>query len=152
MKTNGKRKKTEIDNDEWKYFKTIDGTNRSTLQLFGNKTYLVLQKSFDPWFEYIIIFDIFIVNLPSVNEQITLITLNSQTKISLTYDNHLCLSIDNETNMKNKSILNLNNYVRLLILVQEKTMKIYNNENLELEACVDDNRLTIDDKNTYICF
>ncbi|CAF2856841.1 unnamed protein product [Rotaria sp. Silwood2] len=119
-----KKEKTEIDNDEWKYFKTIDGTNRSTLQLFGNKTYLILQKSFDPCFEYTIIIDIFIVTLLSVNEQITLITLNSQTKISLTYDNHLCLSIDYETNMKTESMLNFDNYVRLLISVQEKSMKI----------------------------
>ncbi|CAF3806237.1 unnamed protein product, partial [Rotaria sp. Silwood1] len=140
------KKKTEIDNNECKFFKIIDGTNQSTLQLFGNKTYLVLNKSFDPWLQYTIILDIFVANLPSINEQLTLITWNSQTKIFLTYDRHLCLSIDNETNMKNKSILNLNTYVRLLISVEKKSMKIYVNGNLELEICANENQLTISDK------
>ncbi|CAF0744045.1 unnamed protein product [Didymodactylos carnosus] len=138
--------KNEADNDEWKYFKSINGINQSTIQLVGNKTYLVLDKSSDPWSEYTLILDIFIANFPTKNEQLTLVILNSQSEIYMTHDGQLCLSVGNETNIKSESILKLTEYVRLLISVQEKSIRIYVNGLLELDGSVDGEQLTIKEK------
>ncbi|CAM4807592.1 unnamed protein product, partial [Rotaria magnacalcarata] len=136
----------EIDDDEWKYFKIIDGTNQSAIELFGNKTYLVLNKSINTWFEYTLILDITIANLPTINEQLTLITLNSQSTIYLTYDGHLCLYISSDTHVKSESVLDLKDYVRLVISVQQKSLKIYANGILQLDVNVDDDQLILNDK------
>ncbi|CAF4860740.1 unnamed protein product [Rotaria sp. Silwood1] len=55
--------------------------DNESLQLFGNKSHLILSKSNDSWSEYTFIFDVIIHSLP-----ITIIGLNAQTKISITSD------------------------------------------------------------------
>ncbi|CAF5014485.1 unnamed protein product, partial [Rotaria sp. Silwood1] len=127
----------EINKDKSKYF----NINNGNIQLFGNKTYLILNKSIDPWIEYTFIFDISINHLP-----ITLVRLNIQSKICITYDGQLCISINNEQNIQSKLKLKLNEYIRLLISVYDKSIKIYVNGILYLDVNFDNNKLIITDK------
>ncbi|CAF4059619.1 unnamed protein product, partial [Rotaria sordida] len=130
------KKKKEIDVDESKYFKTIAGTDESVVQLFGNKTYLVLDKSADPWYEYTLILDICIPNWPTNNEQLTLLTLNTKSEIYITHNGKIVLS-NNGTQNKSDSTLNLNEYFRLHMSFQKKFVKIYVHGLLELSVNVD---------------
>ncbi|CAF0824617.1 unnamed protein product [Adineta steineri] len=137
---------TEAEKNEWNYFKSIDGTDYSTIQLFGNQTYLMLDKSTKLWLDYTLILDVSIVHLPIVNEQLTFVTLNSQTNICLTNDGYICLIVDGILKMKSKSTGKLNQYVRLLISVHEQCLKIYIDGVLELDISVDNDQLMIKDK------
>ncbi|CAF1287352.1 unnamed protein product [Rotaria sordida] len=166
-----KKKKIEIDEDESKYF----NINNGNIQLFGNKTYLVLDKSIDPWFEYTLIFDISITYLPitlvRLNEHsniyksidpwfeytlifdisitylpITLVRLNEHSNICIAHDGQLCLSINNEKIIQSQSKLPLNEYIRLLISVHDKSIKIYVNGLLKLDTNLNNNQLAITDK------
>ncbi|CAF3887263.1 unnamed protein product [Adineta steineri] len=139
-------KKKHTDEDESKYFKPIIGTNQSTIQLFGNETYLVLEKSIEPYSVYTFILDISIDNLPKINEQITLLIINEQTEIFITHDAQLCLSLLQKPKLESKSKFKLNEYVRILISVDEKSIKIYMDGLLELDTIIDNDQLTIKDK------
>ncbi|CAF4751560.1 unnamed protein product [Rotaria sp. Silwood2] len=139
------KRKQCIDHDESTYFKTISGTNRSVVQLFGNKTYLVLNTANQVWSEYTLILDIFILNFPSINPpsvtsnseaQLTLLTLDTQSEIYLTYDGHICLSGGHQSS----SIVKLQEYIRLLISVQHKYVHIYVNGSLEINASITDDQ------------
>ncbi|CAF5021691.1 unnamed protein product [Rotaria sp. Silwood1] len=99
------KKKKQVDIDESKYFRTIAGTDESVVQLFGNKTYLVLDKSANQWCEYTLILDICIPNWPTNNEQLTLLTLNTQSEIYITHNGKIILS-SNGTQNKSDSTLN----------------------------------------------
>ncbi|CAF0793768.1 unnamed protein product [Rotaria sordida] len=139
------RRKQYVDHDESIYFKTISGTNRSVVQLFGNKTYLVLNTSNQVWSEYTLILDISIPSFPSTNDQsvalnnetrLTLLTLDTQSEIYLTHDGHICLSGGHQSS----SIVKLQEYIRLLISVQQKSVHIYVNGSLELNASIKDDQ------------
>ncbi|CAF3090352.1 unnamed protein product [Rotaria sp. Silwood2] len=139
------KRKQCIDHDESTYFKTISGTNQSVVQLFGNKTYLVLNTANQVWSEYTLILDIFILNFPSINTpsvtsnseaQLTLLTLDTQSEIYLTYDGHICLSGGHQSS----SIVKLQEYIRLLISVQHKYVHIYVNGSLEINASITDDQ------------
>ncbi|CAF2919893.1 unnamed protein product [Rotaria sp. Silwood2] len=125
------KKKKQVDVDESKYFRTIAGTDESVVQLFGNKTYLVLDKSADQWYEYTLILDICIPNWPMNNEQLTLLTLDTQSQIYITHNGKIVLS-SNGIQSKSDSALKLNEYIRLHISFQKKFVKIYVNGLLEL--------------------
>ncbi|CAF3947497.1 unnamed protein product, partial [Rotaria sordida] len=131
-----KRKKNQIDIDEEKYFRTINETNESTIQLFGNKTYLVLEKSIQQWFEYTIILDISLSNLPTINEHITILSVHSETGIYITPSGKFCL-FDHGKIIKSKTTLKLNEYIRLVILVQKKSIEIYTNGLLQIRSNID---------------
>ncbi|CAF4898615.1 unnamed protein product [Rotaria sp. Silwood1] len=128
-----RRRKQFVDHFEWTYFKAIPGTNRSVIQLFGNKTYLVLNTANQVWSEYTLILDISIPSFPSNSEtRLTLLTLNTQSEIYLTHDGHICVSGGHQSS----SIVKLQKYTRLLISVQEKSINIYVNGSLELKASI----------------
>ncbi|CAF3929639.1 unnamed protein product [Rotaria sp. Silwood2] len=140
-----KRRKQCVDHNESIYFKTISGTNQSVVQLFGNKTYLVLNTANQVWSEYILILDISIPNFPSTNNpsatsnnetRLTLLTLDTQSEIFLTHDGHICLSGGHQSS----SIVKLKDYMRLLISVQQKSVHIYVNSLLELNATITDDQ------------
>ncbi|CAF4709823.1 unnamed protein product, partial [Rotaria sp. Silwood1] len=133
------KKKKQVDIDESKYFRTIAGTDESVVQLFGNKTYLVLDKSANQWCEYTLILDICIPNWPTNNEQLTLLTLNTQSEIYITHNSKIILS-SNGTQNKSDSTLKLNEYFRLHISFQKKVVKIYVNGILELSVNVNENQ------------
>jgi hypothetical protein len=128
--------------DQSKYFKTIDETDQSTIQLFGNKTYLVLTKSIEPWLEYTFSLDISISNLPATNEQITLFSINDQSEIYITHNGKICLFNDGKLN-ESKTIFKLNEYMRLLIIVQKKYIEIYLNGKLQIRSSIDKNQFTL---------
>ncbi|CAF3009938.1 unnamed protein product [Rotaria sp. Silwood2] len=123
--------------NELKHFKT----NNGTLQLFGNKTYFVLDKSLDSWSTYTLVFDISINHLP-----IILVGLNEQSQICIAHDGQLYLFVNNEKYIQSESKLKLNEYIRLLISVEKNSIKIYVNGLLELHGNVDNDQLTIKDK------
>ncbi|CAF3035361.1 unnamed protein product [Rotaria sp. Silwood2] len=127
------QKKQFIDHDESTYFKTIIGTNQSVVQFFGNKTYLILNTANQVWSEYTLILDISIPSFASNNEaQLTLLTLDRQSEIYLTHDGHICLSGGHQSS----SIVKLQEYIRLLISVQQTFVHIYVNGSLELKASI----------------
>ncbi|CAF3719514.1 unnamed protein product [Rotaria sp. Silwood1] len=134
------KRKQCVDHDESIYFKTISGTNESIVQLFGNKTYLVLDTANQVWSEYTLILDISIPNCPSTvsnNEtQLTLLTLDTQAEIYVTHDGHICLSGGHQSS----SIVKLNDYMRMFISVQHKSVHIYVNGSLELNASITDDQ------------
>ncbi|CAF4352504.1 unnamed protein product [Rotaria sp. Silwood2] len=136
------KKKKEIDIDELKYFKNIDETNESTIQLFGNKTYLVLLKSIEQWFEYTLILDVSIPNLPATNEHLTIFSMNSESGIYITHSGQICLFNDGKLN-QSKTILKLNEYMRLLIIVQKKYIDIYLNEILQIRSNIDNDQFVL---------
>ncbi|CAF3840928.1 unnamed protein product [Rotaria sordida] len=135
-------KKKQVDVDESKYFKTIAGTDESVVQLFGNKTYLVLDKSADLWYEYTLILDICIPNWPMNNEQLTLLTLNTKSEIYITHNGKIVLSSNGIQN-KSDSTLNLNEYFRLHMSFEKKFVKIYVNGLLKLNVNVDKDQFMI---------
>ncbi|CAF4453041.1 unnamed protein product, partial [Rotaria sp. Silwood2] len=136
------KKKKEIDIDELKYFKNIDETNESTIQLFGNKTYLVLLKSIEQWFEYTLILDVSIPNLPATNEHLTIFSMNSESGIYITHSGQICLFNDGKLN-QSKTILKLNEYMRLLIIVQKKYIDIYLNGILQIRSNIDNDQFVL---------
>ncbi|CAF3260523.1 unnamed protein product [Rotaria sp. Silwood2] len=136
------KKKKEIDIDELKYFKNIDETNESTIQLFDNKTYLVLLKSIEEWFEYTLILDVSIPNLPATNEHLTIFSMNSESGIYITHSGQICLFNDGKLN-QSKTILKLNEYMRLLIIVQKKYIDIYLNGILQIRFNIDNDQFVL---------
>ncbi|CAF0824036.1 unnamed protein product, partial [Didymodactylos carnosus] len=132
------RKKKHTDSDESKYFKPISGTDESVIQLFGNKSYLVLNKLTERWSEYTLVLDISVPNFPTLNEQLTLVTWNQESEIYITPDGKLCL-FDDGTSNKSESLLKLNEYLRLLISVQKRFIKIYVSGLLEVDVSLIDN-------------
>ena len=78
-----------------------------------------------------------------MNEQITLVTLNnSQLEIFINDQGQFCLS----SGSKSESILKLNEYIRLLISVDKKSIKIYANGLLQLDVNIDNNQWMIKDQ------
>ncbi|CAF4803881.1 unnamed protein product [Rotaria sp. Silwood1] len=142
------KKKKQTDHDESIYFKTIPRTHQSVVQLFGNKTYLVLDTSTDLWSQYTLVLDISIPNFPMKNHssgssnnepQLTLVTLDTQSEIYITPDGHLCLS----GGKKSVSTLKLNEYIRLVISVQRTCLKIHVNGSLELNVPITDDQFKV---------
>ena len=131
------KRKKYADNNESTYFKS----DELAVHLFGNQSYLVLDKSNQSWSAYTIVLDVFIGRYPTESEHLTLICCNLQSKICITADGRLCL-LSNATGMKrSETTLILNEYVRLIVSVQEKSLKIYMNGLLVLDAVVDDDQL-----------
>ncbi|CAF0737820.1 unnamed protein product [Rotaria sordida] len=137
-----KKKKIQADDYESKYFKTNNNIDYSIIELYGNQTYLVLDKSNEQWFEYTLILNISIPQLPIINEKLTLIILNSKTEIYITHYGKLCLE-SNRTKYESNSTVMLNEYFNLFICVQEKSVQIYLNESLEINIEIDDERFYI---------
>ncbi|UJR32400.1 hypothetical protein I4U23_019862 [Adineta vaga] len=135
-------KKQQADTDESKYFKS------HTVELFGNKTYLVLNKSEEEWTRYTLIFDLCIPQYPKLNERLMLVNLNSRTDIFVTVDGKLCLQSDDGTNQESTSSIVLNEYFRLFIIALEDSVQIYFNDKLELEIQSTDDRFEL--KSNYI--
>ncbi|CAF4626637.1 unnamed protein product [Rotaria sp. Silwood1] len=127
------KKKKQVDNDESNYFKTIDETNRSAVQLFGNKTYLVLDISTEHHLELTFVLDIYVPNFPKNNEQLILVMLNPQLSIYIAHDGHLCLSSDNQTLSMSTLNFPLNEYVRFVVSIDDNYGKIYLNGSLAFE-------------------
>ncbi|CAF3962695.1 unnamed protein product [Rotaria sp. Silwood2] len=128
-----KTRKIQIDHDESIYFKSIDDTDRSVVQFFGNKTYLTLDISTTQYSELTLILDIFIPNFPKNNEQLTLVILNSQLSICLAHDGRLFLSSYNRILQTSTSTYILNEYVRFVISINDNYAKIYMNSSLIIE-------------------
>jgi hypothetical protein len=122
--------------------------DRSAVQLFGNKTYLILDKTINSWEEYTLILDILITSLPKTNEQITLVTLNdSHLQIFITDHGHLSLS----NGITSESVLKLNEDIRLLISVDKKSIKIYaNGQSMINDKITDLTNNTIDENTLQI--
>ncbi|CAM4974073.1 unnamed protein product [Rotaria socialis] len=131
------KKKIESDEDESKYF----NPNHGNMQLFGNKSYLVLNKSINSWSEYTLIFDLSIDSFP-----VAIVKLNTRTEICITPDGQICLSIANERAIQNGIKIKLNEYIRLVISVQNQSIKIYVNGSMEFNTNLDKNLLTITNK------
>ncbi|CAF1253616.1 unnamed protein product, partial [Rotaria sordida] len=143
------QKKKQIDIDESKYFKTIDGTNESTIQLFGNKTYLVLTKSIEQWSEYTLILDISIPSLPAINEHLTIFLTNLESRLYITHSGRICLFSNGQAH-KSKTILKLNEYMRLVINVRKNHVEVYINGILQICANVDRDQLVITTNRIYL--
>lgn len=130
--------KKSASHDESHYFKIIPDSDRSIVQLFGNKTYLVLNTANQVWSEYTLILDISIPNFPSAKDlsdneaRLTLLVLNNESEIGVTYDGHLYATGGHQSS----STVKLQEYIRLLISVQSNSIHIYVNGSLELDASI----------------
>ena len=132
-----------IIDDESIYFKTIPNTNQSVVQLFGNETYLVLNTSNEIWTEYSLILDMFIPYYPSDNEaRLTLLSLDNQSQIYVTHDGHLQLTDKH----RSSSILKIQEYIRLFISVQQKSIQIHINGSLEFDLSINENEFATKSK------
>ncbi|CAF4632699.1 unnamed protein product [Rotaria sp. Silwood1] len=128
-----KTKKIQADQDESTYFKSIDDIDRSVVQCFGNKTYLILDISTTQYSELTLIFDIFIPNFPKNNEQLTLAILSPQLSICIAHDGYVFLSSCNQILKMSTSALLLNEYIRFVVSITNNYGKIYMNGSLILE-------------------
>ncbi|CAF4681489.1 unnamed protein product, partial [Rotaria sp. Silwood2] len=137
-----KKKKIQADDYESKYFKTNMNIDYSIVELFGNQTYLVLDKSNEKWSEYTIILNISIPQWPIMDEKLTLIILNSKADIYITHTGKIRLQCNGTENESNSTVM-LNEYFNLFISVQEKSIQIYLNDNLEINIEIDDERFHI---------
>ncbi|CAF1186262.1 unnamed protein product [Adineta ricciae] len=125
--------------------RTIEGTDQSVVEFFGNQTYLTLEKSTEPWEEFTFALDILISEFPKTNEQITLITIPSSSSSIFINDNgYLCLS----TGIQSQSVLKRNDFLRFAIVGNHTSLKIFVNGTLEIDTVVDENQWTI--KDTHI--
>jgi hypothetical protein len=104
----------------------------------GNKTYLVLNKSNEDWSTYTFVLDILIPCWPKPNEIVTLIAWNSQTEIYINQNGKLRFN-DHESS----STINPNEYFRLFISADEKSVRIYLNDKLEIDFSITDDRYKI---------
>ncbi|CAM4811668.1 unnamed protein product [Rotaria magnacalcarata] len=118
------QKQVQADNDESKYFKSIAETNESVVQLYGHKSYLVAKKSASTWKNYTIVLDISIPDFPSRREQLTLVLLNPATEIFISSEGKLCVSTADSSN-ESESTLSLNQWMRLVISVDNKFIRSY---------------------------
>ncbi|CAF4076194.1 unnamed protein product, partial [Rotaria sp. Silwood2] len=147
--TTWKQKQKQADMDESKYFKTINEIDESVVQLYGNKSYLVVKKSIHPCYDYTLILDISIPNFAKNGERLTLVMFNSQTKIVITSFGKICLSTTEE-NKETESTLNLNQFLRLLISVDNNFVKIYVNGLLALAVEIQNNSLVMNMNQIYL--
>ncbi|CAF3558601.1 unnamed protein product [Rotaria socialis] len=118
------QKQIQADNDESKYFKSIAGTNESVVQLYGHKSYLVAKKSASTWKNYTLVLDISIPDFPSRREQLTLVLLNPTTGIFVSSEGKLFVSTADSSNESDET-LNLNEWMRLVISVDDKFINAY---------------------------
>jgi hypothetical protein len=137
------KKKKQADHDESIYFRPIPGTHQSVIQLFGNKTYLVLDTSANLCSEYTLILDIFVPNFSTKDQssvssmsdgQLTFVNLDTQSEIFITLNGYLCTSGGDQS----ASLFKSNEYIRLVISLEEKSLKVYVNGSLELHTLVTD--------------
>ncbi|CAF0811726.1 unnamed protein product [Rotaria sordida] len=138
-------KKKQSDIDGSKYF-TFD---ESSIQLFGNKTYLVLDTSNQHSSQFTLVLDIFVPKFPINNEQLTLIIFAPELGIILTHTGHLCL-FNTDMMRTSEAIMILNEYVRLLICVKEQEIKIYQNAMLVIDVNVNYERIRSTVKHIYL--
>ncbi|CAF3050511.1 unnamed protein product [Rotaria sp. Silwood2] len=130
--------KQSINHDESSYFKAIPNSNQSVVQFFGNKTYLVLNTANQVWSEYSLILDIYIPNFPSAKNlsdseaRLTLLTLDDKSEICVTHNGHLHVTGGHQS----LSTVKLQEYIRLLISVQQNSIHIYVNGSLELDVSI----------------
>ncbi|CAF0748456.1 unnamed protein product [Adineta steineri] len=124
------KKKKQADMDESKYFKTNE--DYSTVELYGNRPYLVLNKSDDVWSKFTFVFNLCIPNWPLKDEKLALITLNSKSDILLTSDGKLCFD-ENGTKYEGHSSIIRNEYFRLSIIGRPESLQIYVNNKLEID-------------------
>ena len=127
------KKKEQFDLEESKYFQS------SQIHFYGNKTYLVFNKTKQIWFEYSIILDLFIPDHSPLNQQITLLSINSKNHFIIDEQNHLSL-LDNDEKHLSQTPIPLNQYFRLFLLFKHKSVQIYVNESLQIEIKVHDDR------------
>ncbi|CAF3666099.1 unnamed protein product [Rotaria socialis] len=136
------KKKTQADDNESNYFKTNNDIDYSVVELLGNQTYLVLDKSIEEWNEYTIVLNISISNWPLTSEKLTLIIFNPKYELYITHEGKLCLD-SNGIVTDSVATVALNDYVNLFISVQEKAVKIYLNRNLEIDVEISDDQYHI---------
>ena len=127
------RKKKQADDDESKYFHSH--TDYSTIDFYGNQTYLVLNKSDQAWSQYTLILDLLIPHWPKTDELVTLISWDSKIEISITHNGKL--SLDNH---ESSSTITPNEYFRLYISVHDGLLQIYLNEKLEIDLSAKDDQ------------
>ncbi|CAF4996269.1 unnamed protein product, partial [Rotaria socialis] len=128
--------------NESNYFKTNNDIDYSVVELLGNQTYLVLDKSIEEWNEYTIVLNISISNWPLTSEKLTLIIFNPKYELYITHEGKLCLD-SNGIVTDSVATVALNDYVNLFISVQEKAVKIYLNRNLEIDVEISDDQYHI---------
>ena len=126
-------KKKQADESERDYFRLINNSDASAVELRNAKTYLVVEKSADPWSSYVLIMDISIPQWPRTKEKLTLVNLNDKCTLSITDEGKLEL-VTNDKEHLSKSTVVLNEYIRLCVAVLEKTVVVYVNKVPEITA------------------
>ena len=139
-------KKKQADQHETQYFSSNDP---SIIELVGNKTYLVLEKSLEPWSEYTIILDVSIGSWPNKNKHWSLVQLNEKSQVFVTHEGKLGLK-SGKTEKESDQSLSTNEYYRLWITVDETSCQIFVNGELQIDMHVQDDRLIAQSNRFYL--
>ena len=110
---------------------------------------LVSKKPMDFWSEYTLILDLRIEGLPSKNERLKLVTLNSHTQVVVLHEGQIGLLIDGHMRAASASPFPLNRYIRLVITVRESSFKLYIDGLLQLELVLTKEALLIKDDHIH---
>ena len=100
----------------------------SIVQLFGNQTFLSLNKSEEDWINYSFILHFSIPQCPKMNEHITLITLNSTSELYLTDEGRISFE-----DQQSSSCVQPNERIRLFLTLNQDSLQIYLNDKLEID-------------------
>ncbi|CAF0943984.1 unnamed protein product [Adineta ricciae] len=121
----------QADNDEEKYFKSNDDEDYSTVELFGNKTHLIFNKSLYEWSKYILAVELSVPCWPNIGEELALIYINSRFWIFINDRGKICVENDGTKSESDSSIIP-NEYFRVLISLQNDSFQVYLNNRLEI--------------------
>lgn len=141
-KSSSKQNQVKSNFDESNFFRPIPNTDKSAIQLYGNKSYLILKKSPHKWYNFTIILDISIPEYPTKKERLSLIQFNSETELFISSDGRLCLSTEEDSH-RSELPLELAQFLRLIISADSKEVQIYSDGLLMLHAEIDDGSLFI---------
>ncbi|CAF3346877.1 unnamed protein product [Rotaria socialis] len=147
--TTWNQKQKQVDMDESIFFHEIDQTNHSAVQLYGNQSYLVLKKSSRVWHNYALILDVLVPIFPTNGQPLSLVLLNAEANVFITSEGKLCLSAA-KRKYESTSILILNQYVRLLISVDNKQIKIYVDGSIEIDVDVQHDVLGVNSDHIHL--
>ncbi|CAF5171719.1 unnamed protein product [Rotaria magnacalcarata] len=101
------------------------------------------------WHNYALILDGLVSTFPTKGQRLSLVLLNAEANVFITSEGKLCFSAV-KRKYESASILILNQYVRLLISVDSKQIKIYVNGSIEIDVAVQNDVLGVNSNHIHL--
>ncbi|CAF5117854.1 unnamed protein product [Rotaria magnacalcarata] len=101
------------------------------------------------WHNYALILDGLVSTFPTKGQRLSLVLLNAEENVFITSEGKLCFSAV-KRKYESASILILNQYVRLLISVDSKQIKIYVNGSIEIDVAVQNDVLGVNSNHIHL--